>query len=176
MAKKHKKTGVENLRGTQYNLTSDKEMRRCRSGQSIETVNLAPIGLRRFESCPAHTRICKNCEQEKSIEEFYQTYGYIRYECKQCENKKRQAWRIKHAHEFKRRAIEYLGGKCKRCGYCKSPYALEFNHLKGFIKEYEPTRLLYMGLNWDRVKKELDKCELLCANCHREVTFGDMAQ
>jgi hypothetical protein len=83
---------------------------------------------------------------------------------------------LKHAHELKQRAIKYLGGKCKRCGYNKCRYALEFNHLPNFEKEYEPSRLFYMGVNWARVKKELDKCELLCSNCHKEITFAHMLQ
>lgn len=120
-----------------------------------------------------HKRICKNCNKEKSIRDFYKTYGYSRYECKVCENRKRFKWRLKHFHELKRKAVEYLGGKCRLCGYNKSLYALEFNHLKEFKKEHEPSRLLQKGWSWDRVKPEIDKCELLCSNCHKEITFSE---
>lgn len=67
----------------------------------------------------------------------------------------------------KKEAIEYLGGKCIRCGYDKCHGALHFHHR-------DPTTKLGA---WDKVRlwskerrlKELDKCDLLCANCHAEI-------
>lgn len=63
------------------------------------------------------------------------------------------------------KAIEYLGGKCKDCNNIFHPNVFEFHHRDGEIKEanWTKTRLW----SWDRVLKELDKCDLLCANCHR---------
>jgi 5-methylcytosine-specific restriction endonuclease McrA len=68
-------------------------------------------------------------------------------------------------------AIEYKGGRCQLCGYNKYQGSLDLHHLnpddKGFsIGQYGHSR------SWDRVKKELDKCILVCANCHREVEAG----
>jgi hypothetical protein len=65
-------------------------------------------------------------------------------------------------------AIEHLGGKCSRCGYNKYPEVLEFHHK-------DPTQKLFgigqRGLtrSWKRVQAEIEKCDLLCANCHREL-------
>lgn len=116
-------------------------------------------------------RLCKNCGEKKAITEFYKTYSYTRYICKKCENRKLYKWRLQRAKEMKQKAIEYLGSRCKRCGYNKCIYALEFNHIRD--KKYEPTRMFQKGLSWTTIRKELDKCELLCANCHREVTFKE---
>lgn len=77
---------------------------------------------------------------------------------------------MERAHQMKQKAVDYLGGKCKECGYNKCIYALEFHHLGN--KEYAPTKMFQKGLSWDKIKKEIDKCELLCANCHREKTFN----
>lgn len=68
-------------------------------------------------------------------------------------------------------AIEYKGGKCIGCGYRRYQGALELHHVdpsqKGFaIGDKGYTR------SWSKVKAELDKCVLLCANCHREVAAG----
>lgn len=66
-------------------------------------------------------------------------------------------------------SIKYKGSRCAVCGYNKCLKALEFHHLnsKDFgISEKGYTR------SWKKVKKELDKCILLCANCHREVHKG----
>ncbi len=66
----------------------------------------------------------------------------------------------------KLKAITYKGGKCCRCGYNKSVWALEFHHLKD--KEFGIGKRVGSRA-WATVKKELDKCLLLCANCHAEL-------
>jgi len=115
---------------------------------------------------------CKKCRILKDSDAFYKTYGYSRYTCKKCEDRQRYEWRSKHSHDMKRKSVEYLGGKCIKCGYKKCMYALEFNHIQPKEKRYEPSRLFQNGINWGRIKEEIDKCELLCANCHREATHG----
>ncbi len=62
-------------------------------------------------------------------------------------------------------AIEYLGGVCKDCGYKTDLRALEFDHVP------EPRRGgyaigHYLTYTWVKLKEQLDKCELVCANCH----------
>lgn len=68
-------------------------------------------------------------------------------------------------------ACEYGGGKCVICGYNKSGRALSFHHLDPKKKDFG---LSYKGLtrSWEKIRKELDKCILLCANCHMEVHDG----
>lgn len=68
-------------------------------------------------------------------------------------------------------AIEYKGGKCKCCGYNKCISALEFHHLDPSVKEFNIGQKGYTR-SWDKNKKELDKCILVCANCHREIHHG----
>ncbi|MDD5732017.1 MAG: HNH endonuclease signature motif containing protein [Patescibacteria group bacterium] len=65
-------------------------------------------------------------------------------------------------------AIEYKGGKCQKCGYKKCLEALEFHHLDENKKNFG---LSARGVtrSWDKVKREIDKCILVCANCHREI-------
>lgn len=67
---------------------------------------------------------------------------------------------------MKLKAVAYLGGKCNRCGYNKCVRALSFHHKDPSKKDFKfgsgaPKK-------WETIKKELDKCELLCANCHAE--------
>ena len=63
-----------------------------------------------------------------------------------------------------------MGGKCKVCGYNKYYGALDFHHInpneKGFTLSKKAT------YNFERVKIELDKCIMLCSNCHRELHGG----
>jgi hypothetical protein len=72
-----------------------------------------------------------------------------------------------HRQKIKERAIEYKGGKCEKCGYKKCNRALEFHHTSPNEKDFTISK--YSVLSWNKVKIELDKCILICANCHREL-------
>ena len=72
---------------------------------------------------------------------------------------------------MKQKAIEYLGGKCSICGYNKCSRALEFHHINPDEKDNTISNLY--NYSWEKIKKELDKCILLCANCHRELHNKD---
>ena len=69
---------------------------------------------------------------------------------------------------FKLKAIEYKGGSCIICGYDKCPQAMDFHHLDPSQKDFNLNQR-ELGKAWDTIRSELDKCVLLCANCHREV-------
>lgn len=55
---------------------------------------------------------------------------------------------------------------CDRCGYRVSPAALDWDHLPGQVKSFS------INAAWSRsvevLEAEMAKCQLLCANCHRE--------
>jgi len=65
------------------------------------------------------------------------------------------------------KAIEYKGGSCERCGYNKSTRALNFHHLNPDEKDFMISDNGNLR-SWDKIKVELDKCIMLCANCHME--------
>ena len=75
-----------------------------------------------------------------------------------------------HRQKIKEKAIEYKGGCCEKCGYNKCKWAFDFHHLDSTKKDFSLSKNI--TLSWDKVKKELDKCILVCANCHREVHAG----
>lgn len=68
-------------------------------------------------------------------------------------------------------AIEQFGGKCSVCGYDKCINALEFHHTEN--KKEEPSYIIFRW-SWERALKELEKCILVCANCHREIHFQEI--
>lgn len=72
---------------------------------------------------------------------------------------------VKCMRKLKLKAVEYKGGKCQDCGYNKSVWALHFHHLNPLEKDFSITG---RSISWERLKPELDKCVLLCANCHAE--------
>ena len=65
---------------------------------------------------------------------------------------------------IKERALQYKGGCCVSCGYNQHPAALQFHHKVPTEKEVTWTKLRLRS--WDKIIEELDKCEILCANCH----------
>ena len=77
----------------------------------------------------------------------------------------------KRRKKIKLLAIEYKGGKCQLCGYKKYAGALELHHVRKHEKSFGIGDKGYTR-SWEKVRAELDKCVLLCANCHREVGAG----
>ena len=72
----------------------------------------------------------------------------------------------KRRKDLKQKSVDYLGGKCQHCNYSKCIGALDFHHLDPKEKDFGLSNGVVMG--WEKIKTELDKCILLCANCHRE--------
>lgn len=73
--------------------------------------------------------------------------------------------------KLKQMAVELKGGGCQFCGYKRYVGALDFHHINEQEKEFG---LSIRGLtrSWEKIKNELSKCVLLCANCHREIHGG----
>lgn len=69
---------------------------------------------------------------------------------------------------LKKKAIDYKGGKCSICGYDRCQNALQFHHINPLQKDFGIGSKGHTR-SWERVKIELDKCILVCANCHFEI-------
>ena len=65
---------------------------------------------------------------------------------------------------LKIKALQYKGNKCQKCGYDDCLAALSFHHRDPTQKEMSWGHLRKRNLEF--IKKELDKCDLLCLNCH----------
>jgi 5-methylcytosine-specific restriction endonuclease McrA len=78
---------------------------------------------------------------------------------------------VKRRKKLKDMAIEYGGGKCQVCGYDRCKRALSFHHKEPSQKDFG---LSSRGLtrSWEKTKTEIDKCILVCANCHMEIHEG----
>lgn len=91
--------------------------------------------------------------EEKQVNEFLDRKNYFHVK--------------KYRSDLKEKLVEYKGGKCEVCGYSKCIEALEFHHLDPAEKEFGVSS--YTSLSFEKAKKEVDKCILVCANCHREI-------
>jgi hypothetical protein len=87
--------------------------------------------------------------------------GHKKDRCHTCyENNRR--------HIIKLRAIEYKGGCCQLCHYNRCEQSLHFHHVDPSQKEFR-----FQGnRSWETTRKELDKCILVCSNCHGEIHAG----
>lgn len=105
-------------------------------------------------TCPIHGATKYSFKKEKG--------GYYCIRCNSAKVKRDKRT------ELKQKAIKYKGGKCSKCGYLTDSSALEFHHVDSATKEFNISKDA-LGKPWKEVQLELDKCILLCANCHREV-------
>lgn len=85
------------------------------------------------------------------------------YKAKVAKNKRRRLI-------TRERAIQFLGGKCKKCGYNKCSAAMDFHHIDPKTKEMDLSKAFTkLRRSFDSLIPELKKCELLCCRCHREL-------
>ncbi len=77
----------------------------------------------------------------------------------------------KRRRKLREMAVAYGGGKCQICGYATCARALSFHHQDPEQKDFG---ISARGLtrSWEKIQAELDKCVLLCANCHMELHEG----
>ena len=73
-----------------------------------------------------------------------------------------------YVRERKRKLVAYKGGKCERCKEEYHPNVFDFHHHDHTQKEFGVDQS-QMSKAWDILVDEVDKCHLLCSNCHREV-------
>jgi hypothetical protein len=117
-------------------------------------------------------RFCPKCKKDVEIGNFYQRRGKENSSvyCKSCTSLQT----LERQRRLKQELVDYKGGACTKCGYNKYIGALEFHHLDPTKKDFTIAHRRHTNFN-DEIRKELDKCILVCSNCHREI-HNEMAQ
>jgi hypothetical protein len=118
------------------------------------------------------SRKCPKCENTKLLKEFYSRRGKKGNSvyCKVCSNNQV----VKRQRDFKEKCVKYKGDKCILCGYKRCISGLEFHHRDPGEKDFTISkfRLTSWKKNEQIIKKELDKCDLVCRNCHSEIHYN----
>jgi hypothetical protein len=134
-----------------------------KTGKSKTTIrywlNKYELATRRVYKC----RICKDTNKDHFSSGRFS-------ECKKCRTRYQSG-------TSKRRKIElvkYKGGKCIKCGYNKCLASLDFHHRNPENKDPNWRRMRNWSL--EKVKSEVDKCDLLCKNCHCEIHYGEFSE
>src|SRR5262245_23005667 len=127
---------------------------------------------------------CGRCEQSLPTSAFARRGSQYQSYCRTCQKEYDAAWyqANKARRQEKVRAdravhVAWLdslkeGKASTDCGGHFPPYVREWDHLPGFIKELVIADTRRAAHSIKRILAELEKCELVCANCHRERTFG----
>lgn len=109
------------------------------------------------ESRPELIYVCSICgDRYNAGHRHYKNY------CGSCRS-------VRRRQTLKRMAIEHMGGRCQLCGYDRCVQALHFHHLEPHEKEFT---FANYSRSWERLRVEIEKCVLLCGNCHTEVHAG----
>ena len=103
--------------------------------------------------------------------------GCLRREATQMRGRANSKGRTRDFYECKRKttrrdwkaeAVVYKGGKCALCGIIDSPCVYDFHHIDPASKDFN----LGNSTSRERMFEELDKCILICSNCHRKLHFS----
>jgi hypothetical protein len=136
------------------------------------------------------TKICDHCKLSKDEEAFswkFKTLGVRHKTCRECMSIHQKKYfhggaHDKHLKNVKERkdaarlvAREYvwnylLTHPCIQCGE-SDPVVLEFHHRYG--KDKPVGLLVSTGYSVAKIQSEIDKCDVLCANCHRRLTMKE---
>lgn len=141
-----------------------------------------------------NTRVCSACKEESPLSEFHQRKNkkgelVYRYVCKPCAcERARQSYQRnkesakarcakaakKRILERRRFVYEYLTKHpCVRCDEA-DPVVLEFDHIDRDTKDSPISQAIWANWSMKRLLAEIDKCQVLCANCHRRKTAQDL--
>ena len=143
---------LENLAGE--GLSSYKIAKQLRLSQTTVLYWMAKYGLKTNRK--HHCRLCGTTDRTHfSVGRFT--------DCKKC----RVRFQKKLYKKYKLELVGYKGGKCETCGYSKCLGALDFHHKNP--NEKDPKWNLMRCWTPSKVKTEVDKCQLLCKNCHAEL-------
>jgi hypothetical protein len=125
--------------------------------------------------------VCATCKEEKDLDEFHAGARV----CKGCKKdadarsfQKHREARLEKRRQDRLAAREWFeslkaGKKCADCDLDHPPWRMDWDHLPGTEKLFEIADVSHMATGEKGKRKILDeiaKCELVCANCHRDRT------
>lgn len=128
---------------------------------------------------------CTICKEEKDLTCFNKSrnrYDGLQSECRECskirskeryeKHKEKMIYqineaRVKRLNKHRELLYEILSNSsCVDCGN-NNPLVLDFDHKDYNDKFDNISVILHSGYSWDNILKEIEKCDIRCANCHR---------
>jgi hypothetical protein len=133
---------------------------------------------------PGDPRRCGRCQRALPLSAFARYGDGHQSYCRACQkhydaewyraNKQRRRAKVEADREAYVAWMDSLkaGRPCADCGVSYPPYVMEWDHLPGAEKTLVLADTRRAAHSKNRILAELAHCELVCANCHRERTFG----
>lgn len=125
---------------------------------------------------------CPKCKETKSIDQYNKkTRGKLQSRCRKCQNAEVRVHYAENKDYYKKKARKYgkkLAMKvwvykeqtpCTDCNQIYPHYVMDFDHRDPETKDFVLAHAQFKG-SWRKIEKEMEKCDLVCANCHRERT------
>lgn len=106
--------------------------------------------------------VCADCGR---VYVYDRRAGHCRSRCNGCNVQR-------HRRALQTKAITHAGGRCRICGYNRCGEALHFHHIDPTTKSFAISMACAKTRSWKTVRDEVEKCVLLCGNCHAEVHAG----
>lgn len=138
-----------------------------------------------------NSKQCTKCQEIKPLSDFRvrsKKKGTYQSWCKSCfsvyekdmwkTSPERRKNNIEKNRERRIRNKQYVwdylkNTSCKHCGN-SDPRVLEFDHLNSEEKLFNISDICNRSHSIKSIKKEIDKCQVLCANCHRIKTYEQL--
>ena len=136
--------------------TMNKQCSTCKEVKEIDSFGkkgLTKDGTQRYIAC------CKSCTNTQRNER------YARKDSKIRANQKLRV--IARVNEISSLIQDMKRNPCTDCGRSFDPVAMDFDHLDGSTKLMAVSYMVYKGHSLESILKEIEKCELVCAVCHR---------
>jgi hypothetical protein len=137
---------------------------------------LTGLDLKPWREVRGGSMICRTCNKDKHISKFRIEKGRTKHrsQCKKCDT----AESVKRQRAIRKVWQQYLkeqfGTVCPHCGFGPYPEnapAFDLHHLDASQKEFnfnvKLASVVYTSPKAEEVKDEINKCILLCSNCHR---------
>jgi hypothetical protein len=136
------------------------------------------------------TKVCSACQEEKPVSEFGfkdKQNGKLQSRCKPCQSVCSKKHYLSNKDDYRKRARKNNTLYRKRnrqfvsqykaekgCHFCKenTPVCLDFHHLDQNEKEINISVMSRGANSIDSIIKEIDKCLVICSNCHRKLHAG----
>lgn len=116
-------------------------------------------------------KICSTCKKEKPLSYYYarnkKKPKVLCSTCRDCNREKN----LRKRKEVKKQIVALMGGCCEICGIIGVPAIYDLHHKDPTIKDFNISEKFYTRIG-EKLKTELQKCQLLCANCHRELHYN----
>lgn len=131
----------------------------------VYCLTCSPFGSKnrkQFEKSPKTTTLnCRQCGEDYIYRKNYGT----KILCHKCNTKNKRVI-------LKQKLVDSKGGKCQKCGYSRCLQALSFHHRDPSTKKFN---ISGNGMNQSLkvLLLEVEKCDLLCMNCHAETESKD---